>query len=120
MNNMKPLFYSFLALLLGSIPSAAAAQTNLINPLGTSDPREIIGRIIQAVLGLSGTVALIMFIYGGLMFLTSSGNPGMIDKAKKILIFAILGIIVIAGAYVLTNTIFQAVTTGDPVVGTGA
>ncbi len=101
----------------GTVGSISAAPVGLVNPLGTSDPREILGRIIQGILGLTGAIALIMFIFGGLMFLTAGGNDAQISKAKKVLIFAMLGIIIIAAAFVATNTLFTAVTTGNPLVG---
>ncbi len=114
MNNMKRLLYSTFAFALVLIPSTTFAQVALTNPLETADPRIIVGRVIQGLLGLTGTIALIMIIYGGLMFLTSAGNPGQIDKAKKLLVFTIIGIIVIAASYVATNTLLTAVLTGDP------
>lgn len=95
------------------------AVVQLTNPLGTNDPRVLIGRMIQAVISISGAVALVMFIYAGLMFLTSAGNVAMVSKAKLLMLYTILGIIIIAGAFVLTNTIFSAVLTGNPVVGQG-
>lgn len=59
----------------------SAGTVNLTNPL-CSDPKnpncvgvpEILGRVIEAVLGIVGSIALIMFIYGGFMWLTSAGN----------------------------------------------
>lgn len=106
------------------LPDIALAQDDsitLTNPLGedANDPRVLIARLIQAIIGLSGAVALVMFIYSGLLFLTAGGNTGMIQKAKLLMLYTILGIIVIAGAFIATNTIFTAVLTGSPVVGQG-
>lgn len=110
MNNMKHFYYTLIGILLYAAPHAAIAQeSRLTNPLGTSDPRVIIARILEAFLGLVGAIALIMFIYGGILFLTAAGNPGPVDKAKKVIVFSILGIIVIAAAYVATQTVFDAV-----------
>lgn len=94
-------------------PVGAHAQVALTNPLGETDINVIIGRVIQGFLSVSGTIALVMFIYGGIVWLTSTGNPEMIKKGKSILVWAVLGIIVIASAYVLTNAVFNAVITGD-------
>lgn len=108
---MKHLYYTFLGILLYTAPHIAAAQENtrLTNPLGTSDPRVIISRLLEGFLGLVGAIALLMFIYGGILFLTAAGSPGPVDKAKKVIVFSILGIIVIAAAYVATQTVFEAV-----------
>lgn len=102
--------------------TTSSGSVVLENPLGAdaNDPRVLLGRIIQAIIGLSGAVALVMFIYSGLLFLTAGGNTSMIQKAKLLMLYTILGIIVIAGAFVATNTIFTAVLTGSPVVQQGS
>lgn len=98
-------------------PTTATTPTiTLPNPLGVNDPRLLIGRLIQAIISISGAIALVMFVYAGLMFLTAGGNTTQIDKAKNLMLYVILGIVVIAGAFVATNTIFTAVLTGNPVV----
>lgn len=100
-------------------PSTAPGTVTLANPLGeeANDPRKFIARIIQAIIALSGAIALVMFVYAGLLFLTAMGNEGQVKKAKDLMLYVVLGIVVIAGAFVATNTIFTAVLTGDPVVG---
>ena len=72
--------------------------------------RIVIGRVINAILGITGSFALFMFIYGGFSMLTSAGSPEKIDKGKKILTWAIIGIMVILGSYAITNFIFGAIT----------
>src|ERR1700741_1948939 len=95
----------FLALAL--FPLATFAQiacdpgTELCNPLGTADLAEIIGRIIRDVLGISGVVALAMFVWGGAQFLLSQGNPDKVKQGKATLIWATIGLVVLFSAYVL-------------------
>ena len=101
---MKTLVYSALALSLGSFPTIASAAT-LYNPLGTTNIPGIIGRVIQAVFGIVGAIALLMFVYGGFLMLTSGGEPGRIEKGQKTLLWATIGIAVIFGAYALSNFI---------------
>lgn len=84
------------------LPSMASAAT-LYNPLGEASVPQLIGRVIQIVLGVSGSLALLMFVYGGLIWLTASGEPGKIDKGRKTLIWATIGIAVLFGAFSLAN-----------------
>lgn len=96
---------------LGSaiVPSIALADgVNLTNPLGSSDFRVILGSVIKAFLGLSGSIALVMVIYGGFLWLTSNGNPEKIDKGRKVLVWAFVGLAVIFSAYTLTSAIISA------------
>lgn len=109
---MKKLYYTFLSVLL-FLPAAANA-VELTNPLGAgfTDPRLIIARVIKAALGVSGSIALLMFVYGGFLWMTSGGNATQVDKGKKVLLWAILGIVLIAASYAVVTAIFQGLTTG--------
>ena len=112
---MKKLYFTVLCALLFLPASAMAQNTQLTNPLGAgfTDPRLIIARVIQAALSISGSIALLMFVYGGFLWMTSGGNEGMVDKGKKVILWATLGIVLIASAYAITTAIFQGLTTGS-------
>ena len=90
--------------------------TQLTNPLGQTDVRAIIANIIKGVLGFSGSLALLAFVYGGFLWITSMGDAKRISRGKDIFVWATLGIIMISSAYVIVNAIFQAVLTGSPSV----
>ena len=62
---------------------------------------DVPGRIALALLGLVGVIFFIMLIYGGVQYMTAGGNPDQETKAKKTILYAIIGIIVIAGAWAL-------------------
>lgn len=116
MTPMKKLYFTILSTML-FLPAFTQAQT-LTNPLGegVTDPRLIIGRVINAALGISGSLALLMFVYGGFLWLASGGNETMISKGKRVLLWATLGIVLIASAFVITTAIFQGLATGDVTV----
>jgi len=68
----------------------------LTNPLGTGvTPQIFIGRIIKAILGIVGSLALVMFIYGGFNIMTAAGTAEKVEKGKQILLWATIGLIVI-------------------------
>lgn len=114
LKNMKRFFAPLITLTLSVIPFIASAQNSeLTNPLGTTDARLIVANIIKGALSISGSIALLMFVYGGFLWMTAAGRPEPVDKGKKILIWATLGIVVIASAYVVTTAIFNALLTGD-------
>lgn len=95
------------------MPLFAYAQVTLTNPLGETDVRILISRVIQGAISVSGSIAFLMIFYGGFLWLTAAGRPEPITKGKQILIWSILGIAVIASAYVITNAIFGALLQGD-------
>lgn len=51
------------------------------------------------ILGLSGGLALVFFIYGGILMLTSGGSPDKVKKGRDTLVAATIGLIIIFGAF---------------------
>lgn len=68
-----------------------------------TDPRVIIGNGIKTVLGIIGSVALAVFIYGGVLWLTSGGNETRIKKGKDVILWATLGLVIIFAAYAIVG-----------------
>jgi len=64
-------------------------------------------KISQWVLGVVGTLSLIMFIYGGVMFLISAGSAEMVSKAKKIIIAAVIGLIIVFSSYLIIKFVLD-------------
>jgi hypothetical protein len=103
-----PLFLA--AFLLAAPAVAAAAPTTLVNPLGTNDIRIVIGTIIKGLLGISSVVALMMFVWGGMLWVTSGGNGERVKKGKDTLIWATIGLVVLFAAYALVNAVIGVIS----------
>lgn len=58
---------------------------------------------IQWVIGVAGFVAAVYVVYGGIAYMTSSGDPGKVQRAKNMIIYALIGIAVCALAEVITS-----------------
>lgn len=86
----------------------------LPKPIDVDDPRILVGNIIKIALGLVGSLALVMFIYGGLMMMVSSGNSDLISKGRNTLIWAVLGLVVIFSSYTIINFVLTRITTPTP------
>ena len=87
--------------------------TDLVNP-GTVDKASLqtrIGEVVQLALSFLGILAVILILYGGFTWMTAGGDTGKVDKAKKWIINATIGIIIILGAYILTSFIITETTT---------
>ncbi len=84
----------------------------LCNPLGTADLPSLIGRVISAVLGIVGSIALLMFIYGGFLWLTSAGSTERITKGKNVLVWATIGLAIIFLSYTLVGFVIKGITSG--------
>ena len=76
-------------------------------PLANISIPTLVGRVIQYVLGLTGVIALVMFIYGGIVWMTASGNQEKVSEAKKTVVWATIGLIMIFGSYALVNFVIS-------------
>lgn len=94
----------------GSSDPVPASNLKLDNPLGVTSVNQLIGRVINSVMGIVGSLALLMFVYGGLTWMTSSGSQEKVKKGKDILLWSAVGLIVIFGAYGLTKFIINLAT----------
>lgn len=98
-------------LLLANIAWAATKDDpvpHLDDPLGGRDIPELAGDIIGYILGLVGVLALIMFVYGGILWMTSAGSAEKIKKGKDTIVWAILGLALIFFSYAMVEFILKA------------
>ena len=98
----------------GEAVTTCAAGTSTIclqNPLGSTvtSPQDLIGKVIDSILGVVGSLALLMFVYGGLIWMTSSGNAEKVEKGRSILVWSAIGLAVIFSAYGLTRFVLATI-----------
>jgi hypothetical protein len=96
----------------GSGQSDAAASGNVIklnNPLSVDTPQLLIGLVINSVLGVVGSLALLMFIYGGLTWMTSAGSQEKVKKGRDIILWSAIGLVVIFTAYAMTRFVLSTI-----------
>lgn len=82
-------------------PGPGAAGDPLLGPDG------IIASIINIISIIVGIAAVIMIIIGGFKFVTSGSNPQEVEKAREIIIYAIVGLIVVAIAQTIVRFVLQ-------------
>lgn len=99
----------------------------LPNPLGITCSQDnrlciqiLITNVSRALIGLIALVATFMFILGGFMILTSSGNSSRVESGKKVLQYATVGIVVIMFSASLLQFIFSTVGADTSGVGSTA
>ena len=69
--------------------------------------------ITKLILGISGSVMRIMVVYGGFLWLVSSGNSSRVEQGKKVLSSSLLGLIIVFGAYTLIWVLLEALGASD-------
>ncbi|MEA1962842.1 MAG: IPT/TIG domain-containing protein, partial [Patescibacteria group bacterium] len=87
-----------------------------------TDVKAFIVNIIRYVLTFLGIIAVVMVMYGGFVWMTSNGHPDRIQKAKNILIAAVIGLIIVLSAFAIvifivditSDTLEGSCAVGDP------
>ena len=69
---------------------------------GCVDPNQMVTNLIQWVIAIVGVVAVIFIVYGGILYATSSGDPAKVKKAKDTILYAVIGLIIVALAEIIT------------------
>jgi len=103
------------------LPTLALAATQLGDPLslGSNPLPTLANRFITAALGISGVLALVAFVYGGILYMLAGVNPKNVEKGKDLMKYAVIGLFVIFSSYAIVNFLLQTVlkvpaTAGNP------
>jgi hypothetical protein len=103
----KFLILIFLILLL---PFLVRAQPSDIFTLPTVSVSTVLRRLADILFYLLASLALIFVIWGGISFATAGGDPTRIDTAKRMIVFALIGIAVGAIAFGIVNLVVSYLT----------
>jgi hypothetical protein len=76
-------------------------------PSSLSDILTVIANVIRILLVLSGFLAGVFIVVGGIKYITSLGNPGNVQKAKETWVNAVLGLGIVLAAYAVVTFIVQ-------------
>lgn len=74
-------------------------------PAQLSQLEEVFGNVVTSLLALGGIVLFLMLLSGGFKYLTSGGDPKATETAQKTLTYAIGGMVLLAGSYMILRII---------------
>jgi uncharacterized membrane protein len=69
-----------------------------------------IRNIIKVIAGLAGLTATGFLVAGGFTYITSSGNPEQLDKAKRTITWSLIGLAIVIAAFVISNIVTTLAT----------
>ena len=96
----KILFPLSLTLTFLILAAPAYAQSGDVEKIQT-----FIKSIIQVLVTLAGLLAAGFFVWGGVGYITSTGNPEALDRSKKTIVYSAIGLTVVIAAFVLSNIV---------------
>lgn len=123
-NGKKTLMHAFIGLaivllsniILNSI-RIALGGANLGTNCATSEcvnPATMISSAIQWIIGIAGIVSAIFVVYGGISYSTSAGDPGKVKKAKDMILYALIGLIIVGIAEIITAFVTNTINEAKP------
>jgi len=105
--------------LASALPSGAVFAAGVdpcdLDPNGCPDvPLErIIMNIITWVLGILSLVAVIVIIYGGVRYMTSTGDSGKVKDAKNTILYGIIGLVIALLAFAIVSFVIGGINTAS-------
>ncbi len=72
------------------------------------DLKKLIASWSNFLMSITATLAVVALIWAGFLYITAGGEDGNMEKAKKIIIFVAIGIVLILGSYAIVNTVMKA------------
>lgn len=73
-----------------------------------SNARDFIQTVVNYGLSFLGLFAVVMVIYGGVLYVLSRGDEDMATKGKKTIGYSAIGILIVLGSYAIVNTLINA------------
>lgn len=106
MDKFEIKIYRFMEVLFLSFTTCLLLNQSVYADAGNvAQIQSFIKNIITDLVSLSGLIATGFFIVGGFRYITSSGNPISLDKAKRTILYSAAGLAITIGAFVLSNII---------------
>ena len=97
--------------------AAGSGDVTSVCPAPATDSGDSITKLITSVINilcvLVGAVAVIMIIVGGFRYVTSSGNEQAISGAKKTIIYALVGLIIVALSQTIVHFVLNNIDTNS-------
>ncbi|MFA7169650.1 MAG: pilin [Candidatus Paceibacterota bacterium] len=97
------LFFPSSLFLLTCILQVRAAT--LPNPITEDSFTKLIQNSLSWLLSISGSIAFLMLIWGGIAYITSSGDSQKAEYGKKIITWTIFGLVIIFLSYSIISTL---------------
>lgn len=100
-------------LFLPNFVTATAADPYGIDEISTlnlgkeGNVKNIIASIINIALGFLGVIAVIIILFAGFKWMTASGNEEQVASARKMLVQAITGLVIVFLAWIIANFIID-------------
>src|SRR5690606_31548371 len=122
MKRFKLLIATFAVAVLGAFALVPATTVSALDPLAdvcgsggnsticnnqNENAEDLIGTLVDVLLFIVGALAVIMIVVSGIFYIISGGDAGKVARAKNMLLYSIIGLVVAFIAFALVNWVFN-------------
>lgn len=94
---MKTTLMSILAVALQGVPGGGSVD------IPTGFKGDSITPALNLVYTVAGLVAVVAIVIGGILYVTSDGDSGKLQKAKNSIVYSVVGLVFVILAAAITN-----------------
>lgn len=84
-----------------------------LGPAGRMTASGVIMDLILIALWITGTLSVLFVIIGGIRYVTAHGNEEQAEAAKKTILHAIIGVVIVVLSFVIVRVITNALILGS-------
>ncbi|OGL67150.1 hypothetical protein A2856_03730 [Candidatus Uhrbacteria bacterium RIFCSPHIGHO2_01_FULL_63_20] len=77
----------------------------------------IVARLIRAFIGVLGIIAVVIIIFAGFRYMTSGGDVDKTSSAKRMLVQAVVGLVIILSSFAIAQFVLNALTRASGIGG---
>lgn len=97
-----------------STPTGSSSNISFGPPIAPTSIEQVLTNIMVYLRGIAGTIAVIFIIIGGIMYMVSGGSKETAERAKKTLIYAIVGLAIVLAAPLFYQEISAVLSGNSP------
>ena len=87
--------------------AAIDIDTSSLPKAGTDPNSNVLINVLNIVFGVLAGIAFISVVYGGFKYVISQGEPDKIGKAKNIIMYSIVGLVIAMSAFGIVNLLLK-------------
>jgi len=103
-----------LSLFVGDVFSAPPADPAFKNPIAFASVDSLLAKIATTVQDIVAALAVLMIVVAGILYMTSAGDQGRVETAKKAVTAAIIGLALALAAPALLKEIYGVLGATQP------
>lgn len=69
----------------------------------TMSENTLLREVLNLTYFAAGAIAVIVIIAAGIFYVISAGDPGRVTKAKNLLLYSVVGLVLVVSAFAITN-----------------